>query len=108
MPYKALNYFFNAIRYLEHQTPFYCSKIFAICQIFRPFLYYHNANLQESSIQGKIKEIYAVYMVREPVRKNLSVTLNFWKYTFENPYDMTSIKCLKSAKYVLVKQEDNR
>jgi hypothetical protein len=65
-------------------------------------LYYYNANKSEE-INGRIKEIVCVYVVH---RKEKEVnTLKLWAYTFTNPFDMTSIKLLKSAEYRLIRGE---
>jgi len=72
---------------------------FAIYQIYHPFLYYYNAN-QFSGIQGKIKNIYGIYVVKTV--ENKSTFINLWKYTFDNPYDITSIKFIKSSSYQLI------
>jgi hypothetical protein len=77
---------------------------FNVFQIYHPFLYYHEANQQVSSIQGKIEYVYAVYLVRENIAEE-KVSLKLWKYTFQDPYDMASIKCLESSNYILTKQE---
>jgi hypothetical protein len=71
---------------------------FAVYQIYHPFLYYYKAN-QLSELQGKIKEIYGVYVVR--TIENGLTNLKIWAYTFENPLDITSIKFVKSACYQL-------
>ncbi|TAH18417.1 MAG: hypothetical protein EAZ08_11720 [Cytophagales bacterium] len=71
---------------------------FAIYQIYHPFLYYHKAN-QLSDIQGKIKEIFGVYVVK--TIENGITNLKIWAYTFENPLDITSIKFVKSVCYQL-------
>ena len=75
---------------------------FSVYQIYHPFLYYCLAKQQNSCINGKIKKIYGVYVVREDVR------LSLWKYAFEEPFDMATIKFLKSATYILIKPEDKQ
>lgn len=68
---------------------------FSIYQLYHPFLYYHNAN-KTDSLNGKIKEIYGIYVVPEK-----SDTLKLWCYTFTNPLDINSIKLVKSTTYNL-------
>ena len=72
---------------------------FSVYQLYHPFLYYHNAK-QNSVTDGKIKNIYGVYIVREKTRNN--DTLKLWCYTFAKPYEMTSIKFIKSRAYQLI------
>lgn len=74
---------------------------FAVYQLYHPFLYYYKANSQET-IKGKIKEIFGVYVVRE--KANTGDILKLWAYTFSNPFDITSIKFVKSAAYKLIQQ----
>ena len=74
---------------------------FSIYQIYHPFLYYHNAN-QQDTLAGKIKEIFGVYVVRE--KSNIGDVLKLWAYTFTKPYDITSIKFVKSAVYILMEK----
>ncbi|GHV13794.1 hypothetical protein AGMMS49938_08870 [Fibrobacterales bacterium] len=71
---------------------------FSIYQIYHPFLYYHNAKSAE--LKGKIKDIFSVYVVRE--NENDFDTIKLWAYTFENPFDPTSIEFIKSAQYNLI------
>ena len=71
---------------------------FAIYQIYHPFLYYHNAKNQPE-IKNKIKNIYGIYVVRESGEND---TIKLWAYTFEDPFDITSIKFIKSAAYKLI------
>jgi hypothetical protein len=72
-------------------------KNFNIFQIYHPFLYYFQANIFQ------VKEIFCVYYVRETTK--LGTYLSFWKYTFENPRYVNSIKCLDSARYKLIKND---
>jgi hypothetical protein len=72
---------------------------FNIYQLYHPFLYYYMAK-QIPEIDGKIKEIICVYLVRRSIKKVQH--LNLWAYTFENPLDITSIKFLKSRCYKLI------
>lgn len=66
-------------------------KDFNIYQIYHPFLYYFNSNLD-------FKKIICVYLVR----KNDSLKL--WAYTFREPLKLDSILFLKSREYILVRQ----
>lgn len=74
---------------------------FSVYQLYHPFLYYYNANLQDT-IKGKIKEIFCVYVVREKLKTG--DVLKLWAYTFSKPLDITSIKFVKSAAYHLIQQ----
>lgn len=74
---------------------------FSVYQLYHPFLYYYNANIQDA-IKGKIKKIYGVYVVRE--KSKTGDNLKLWAYTFSTPYDMTSIKLIKSTSYKLIQQ----
>jgi hypothetical protein len=76
---------------------------FSIYQIYHPFLYYYNANTnKDSSIKGKIKNIFGVFLVRE--KGNDGDIIKLWKYTFDEPTEMTSIKLIKSSEYKLIKK----
>lgn len=72
---------------------------FAVYQIYHPFLYYHNAN-NDSTIKGKIKGIKCIYVIRS--RENKTTKLKLWAYTFDNPFDITSIKFVNSTCYNLI------
>lgn len=72
---------------------------FAVYQIYHPFLYYYQAN-EHSDIKGKIKEIFGVYVVK--TIENKETKLKLWSYTFKNPFDITSIKFIKSVCYKLI------
>lgn len=72
---------------------------FSIYQIYHPFLYYFNANLQ-TELKGKIKNIFCVYVVRE--KSKTGDLLKLWAYTFRKPLDITSIHFIKSAEYKLI------
>lgn len=74
---------------------------FNTIQLYHPFLYYYNAN-KSVELQGKIKEIFCVYVVRE--KSKTYDTIKLWAYTFENPLDITTIKFIKSASYKLINQ----
>jgi hypothetical protein len=71
---------------------------FAIYQLYHPFLYYYNAN-QLPEINGRIKQIYSVYVVKSI--ENKVTNLKMWAYTFTNPLDISSIQLIKSACYQL-------
>lgn len=75
---------------------------FSIYQLYHPFLYYYNAN-KKTELQGKIKNIFCVYVVREKSKSHDIIKL--WAYTFKNPLDITSIKFIKSASYKLINQK---
>lgn len=72
---------------------------FSIYQLYHPFLYYYKAN-KDGLLNGKIKEIYGVYVVREEI-DNFDI-LKLWCYTFADPLNITSIKFVKSAAYKLI------
>ncbi len=73
---------------------------FSVYQIYHPFLYYHNA-CGLKNIGDKIKEISCVYVVRRK-EKGISILGLWWEYTFDNPFDITSIRLLKNKGYKLV------
>ena len=73
---------------------------FSIYQIYHPFLYYHNAKLEE--LKDRIKNIFSVYVVRE--NENNFDNIKLWAYTFEDPFDITSIKFVKSSQYKLIEK----
>ena len=75
---------------------------FSVYQLYHPFLYYHNAN-RDASINGKIKKIYAIYVVRHKDKDENDI-VSLWQYTFKEPSDITSIKLVKSRKYKLIKK----
>ncbi len=77
---------------------------FSIYQIYHPFLYYFNANLQ-NELKGKIKDVFCVYVVRE--KSKTGDVLKLWAYTFKKPLDITSITFMKSAEYKLINQRTN-
>lgn len=76
---------------------------FSIYQLYHPFLYYYNAN-GETELNGKIKAIFCVYVVRQKIKQG--DVLKLWAYTFERPLDITSIKFVKSAAYKLINQNN--
>lgn len=75
-------------------------KTFAIYQLFNPCYYYHAAR-ERTDINGKLKEIFGVYLVRNA--KEQPYSLKLWCYQFKNPNNMGSIHLVKSAKYILIK-----
>lgn len=75
---------------------------FSLYQIYHPFLYYHVAR-QKLEMRDKIKDIVCVYVVRQKLHGQS--VLKLWKYTFEKPDDIASIKFLDSACYNLIKEE---
>ena len=72
---------------------------FSIYQIYHPFLYYHMARNDEW-IKDRLKEIISVYLVRT-VEDGIN-NLKLWAYTFDDPYDLLSIRFLKSRNYKLI------
>jgi len=77
-------------------------KNFSIYQLYHPFLYYYHAK-QLPKMSDKVKEIIGVYVVRRV--KNGTSLISLWAYTFTDPFDITSIKLLKSAQYNLQQEE---
>ncbi len=73
-------------------------KTFATYQIYLPFLYYHN--LKESN-ELEINNIDSCYLLRKKVN-DMSI-LRLYRYTFTNPFDMTSLKLLQKKQYNLIK-----
>lgn len=72
---------------------------FSIYQIYHPFLYYYEAN-QKKELNGKVKNIYGIYVVR--AKTKTGDLLKLWAYTFLKPYDITSLKLIKSKQYKLI------
>lgn len=68
---------------------------FNIFQLYHPFLYYHLANESATGLNGGIKEIIGVYVIRQG---NL---LKLWAYTFDQPLDPISIRFLRAKSYQL-------
>ena len=77
------------------------STSFSIYQIYHPFLYYYEAN-QHQKLNGKVKNIYGIYVVRE--KTTTGDLLKLWAYTFSKPYDITSLKLIKSSAYKLIQK----
>lgn len=71
---------------------------FNIFQLYHPFLYYHLANENDSSLNSGIKEIICIYVIRQTEK------IALWAYTFDQPLDPTSIRFLRSKSYRLVQQ----
>ena len=67
---------------------------FAVYQIYLPFLYYYERNKTENL---GIKKINCCYLLRKKVG-DVSYT-RIYQYDFTDPYDMTSIKFIKSKEY---------
>ncbi len=63
---------------------------FNIYQIYHPFLYYYNSNLD-------FRQIVCIYLVRN------NESLKLWAYTFSEPLHLESIIFLKSCEYILQK-----
>lgn len=78
---------------------------FSVYQLFHPFLYYHEAKRTKPEISNRIEDIVCVYLVRQKSKN--ATKLKLWKYTFETPNDITTIKFLKSACYNLLRDEDH-
>lgn len=72
---------------------------FSVYQLYHPFLYYHKAR-QRDALRDKVKAILCVYVVRQRVDEK--TVLKLWKYTFEEPYNIASIKFLDSLAYHLM------
>lgn len=75
---------------------------FSIYQLYHPFLYYHNANTT-GILDGKVKKIYGVFVVREKVQS--FDVLQLWCYTFTDFSNIQSIKLVKSSAYRLIPEE---
>lgn len=73
-------------------------KTFNVFQLYHPFLYYHLANESITGLNGLIKEIIGVYVVRQ------NNTLKLWAYTFDQPLSPTSIRFLRAKSYRLISQ----
>lgn len=65
---------------------------FAIYQLYLPTLYYHNLKKDK---QLNIKEINCCYLLRK--RESGNSIIRIYSYSFDNPFDMTSINLLKST-----------
>ena len=72
---------------------------FLISQIYLPFLYYTKQK-EEKGLD--IKEINTCYLLCK--RMPSESIIRMYKYTFTDPYDMTSIKLLKNKEYRIMKR----
>lgn len=77
---------------------------FSVYQLYHPFLYYHDAKNRKPEVADKIKDIFCVYLVKQ--KQKDTTKLKLWKYTFQKPDDITTIKFLKSACYNLRKENE--
>lgn len=68
---------------------------FNVFQLYHPFLYYHLANGNNTGLNGQIKEIIGVYVI-----KQVDI-LKLWAYTFDNPLNPASICFLRAKAYRL-------
>ena len=73
---------------------------FSIYQLYHPFLYYTKMANMHEELRDKIKNIFGVYVVRETMEDGDIVRL--WSYTFVNPWQMDSIRLIKSQAYKLI------
>ena len=74
-------------------------KDFAVSQIYLPFLYY----MKHKEDGLAISDINACYLLRE--KNNTGSTIRLYKYTFDDPYDMSSISLIKNAEYRIVRNQ---
>jgi hypothetical protein len=72
---------------------------FNVFQIYNPFRYYYDLKIANKL---DIKEINCCYLVQD--KNALSTKINIYLYTFTNYKDISSVKLLKSASYVLNKK----
>ena len=73
-------------------------KDFNVSQLYLPFLYYH-----ENKKQGlAIKNLYPCYLLRKK-NKNGDSVVRLYKYSFTDPYEMSSITLLDSVEYQIIK-----
>jgi hypothetical protein len=73
---------------------------FAIYQLYMPFRYYH---LKSKNNGLGIKEIDCCYVMRKRIRgKNIfDSDIDVYRYTFENPDELTSIRFISSERFQL-------
>jgi len=71
---------------------------FSIYQLYHPYLYYYNLD-KKKLLPKKLKSINCVYVVRQIIN-NVTI-IKLWCYKFDKPNDLTSIKLVKSANYIL-------
>ncbi len=74
-------------------------KNFAVYQLYFPFLYYYKLK-EENKLE--ISDINCCYLLRK--REKGESEIRIYQYTFENPFDLTSIKLIKNAQYNLIKR----
>jgi hypothetical protein len=72
---------------------------FNVFQLYNPFRYYYNLKEQNKLT---IKKITACYLLRQKINDTSFVRL--YNYTFNDPYDITSISLLKKREYRLTKR----
>ena len=71
---------------------------FNVSQLYLPFLCYH-----EKKKQGlAIKKLYPCYLLRKK-NKNGDSVVRLYKYSFTDPYEMSSITLLDSVEYQIIK-----
>ena len=75
-------------------------ETFNVLQLYNPFRYYYNLQ-QEKRLA--IKKLSACYLVKQKEADNSRVRL--YNYTFENPFNIASIKLLKKKEYHLKKRQ---
>jgi hypothetical protein len=71
---------------------------FSVYQLYHPYLYYYNLN-KSGKLPKKLKKINSVYLNRQIINNETNIKL--WCYKFTNPLDITTIKLVKSANYIL-------
>ncbi len=75
---------------------------FSIYQLYHPFLYYINIEKNHQELHGKVKNIFGVYVVRDSEEEY--DILKLWIYTFNDPWQMDSIRLIKSRSYKLISE----
>ena len=83
----------NSLTWLEN---------FNIYQLYNPFRYYYNLKKEKKL---DIEKITASYLVRQ--KKEDGSFLRLYNYSFENPFDITSIKLIKKREYHLKRRDFN-
>lgn len=73
---------------------------FAVYQIYHPYLYYYELKKKNNL---NIVELNCCYLLRK--MKQEQTIVRIYCYTFENPYDISTIKILKKAQYNLIKRK---
>lgn len=74
-------------------------KNFTVYQLFHPFKYY---SILKAEKKLNVKQITCCYILRK--REKGNSVLRLYNYTFADENDMTSIKLLKNAQYILTKR----